>query len=200
MPEAMTELILASTSQSRKTVLELSGIPFKVVPPKVKEVIDPGQPPQDIVMELARLKAESVASDYPDDVVIGCDTIVWIDGRILGKPDNEEEAFEMLRLLCGRTHYSYTGVCICRDGKNRIFSSTAAIKYYDLKDSQIRAYLKTGEWKGKAGAYSSQEGAATFLEKIDGNPSSILGLPLSQLIIELNSIAPSLKGILDGSG
>ncbi len=190
------ELILASTSPSRKAVLALSGISFKVVPSNAEKVIDQSQPPHKIVIGLARLKAERVAQDYPDDVVIGCDTIVWIEGRILGKPADAEAAFEMLRLLCGRTHYSYTGVCIRRGRKIKTFSSKVTIAFHDLTDAQIRAYLQTGEPFGKAGAYSSQEGAATFLKKINGNPTSVLGLPLSQLMIELDRIAPELKGIL----
>lgn len=191
------ELILASTSPSRKAVLALSGIPFKVVPSNVPEVIDHSQPPREIVKGLAKLKADKVAQLFPDDVVVGCDSIVWIDGHILGKPLNEDEAFEMLRLLCGHTHYSYTGVCIRRGLKTRTFSSKVAITFYDLTASQIRAYIQTGESIGKAGAYSSQEGAATFIKKLNGNPSSVLGLPLSQLMIELEKIAPELKGILN---
>ncbi len=194
------ELILASTSPSRKAVLALSGIPFKIVPSNAEEVIDQRQPPDKIVMELAKLKAEKVAQDYPDDVVIGCDTIVWINGRILGKPADAEAAFEMLRLLCGRTHYSYTGVCIRRGRKIKTFSSKVAIEFHDLTDAQIRSYVQTGESFGKAGAYSSQEGATMFVKTINGNPTSILGLPLSQLMIELDKIAPELKGILSKNG
>lgn len=193
-------MILASTSPSRKAVLALSGIPFKVVPSNIEEIIDPSQPPHEIVMGLARLKTDSVAQDYPKDVVVGCDTIVWIEGRILGKPADADAAFEMLRLLCGRTHYSYTGVCIRRGRKIKSLFSKVAIDFYDLTDAQIRAYLQTGESFGKAGAYSSQEGGATFLKKISSNPTSILGLPLSQLMIELNRIAPELEGILSNSG
>jgi septum formation protein len=98
------ELILASTSPSRKAVLVLSGIPFKVVPSNSEEVIDRSQPPDKIVQSLARLKANAVAKNYPEDVIVGCDTIVWIEGRVLGKPADIDVAFEMLRQLYGRTH------------------------------------------------------------------------------------------------
>jgi septum formation protein len=190
-------LILASSSPSRKLVLARAGIPFMVVPSRINENINISLRPRRFVQTLANRKAKVVAADHPKDVVIGCDTVVWFENQIIGKPKDEEDAFSMLRQLCGHTHYSYTGVCIIGNGYFRTTCSRVSLSFYNLTDQQIRAYLKTGEYKWKAGGYSSQEGGAAFLERINGDPSSVLGLPLSKVLILLREIAPELKGVLD---
>ena len=189
------ELILASSSPSRKSVLARAGIPFRVVPSRINENIDNSLQPHRFVQTLANRKAKAVAADYPEDVVIGCYTIVWFENQIIGKPIDEKYAFAMLRRLCGHTHYSYTGVCIIGNGYVRTTYSRASLSFYNLTDQQIRAYLKMGEYKWKAGGYSSQEGGAAFLRKINGDPSSVPGLPLSKMLNLLREIAPDLKAI-----
>ena len=188
----MIALILASSSSSRRELLALSGLEFTVVKSDVDEIIESGLTPQKIVMSLARQKAQAVAAHYPQDVIIGCDTLVWIDGQILSKPADEESAFQMLRLLCGNTHYSYTGVCLISGNKERRFYEKTAIEFYPQSDAQIQAYVQTGESMGKAGGYSIMEGAATFARTVNGNFTSVLGLPLSRLLLELNEFYPGL--------
>ena len=103
----------------------------------------------------------------------------------------------MLRRLCGHTHYSYTGVCIIGNGYFRTTYTRVSPSFNKLTDQRIRAYLKTDEYKWKAGGYSSHEVGAAFLKRINGDPSSVLGLPLSKVLNLLREIAPELKGILD---
>jgi septum formation protein len=115
-----------------------------------------------------------------DAVVFGCDTVVAIDGKILGKPTDDEDAFNMLRMLSGKPHTVSTGVCICSENKTEIFSNTTRVEFYPLSDETIRSYIASGEGKDKAGSYGIQGYGRVLVKEIKGDYFSVMGLPVSQ--------------------
>lgn len=180
------QIILASASPRRKELLELMGLTFQIIPSTKEEVIT-GSSPAEIVENLSYQKAEDVFSQMAagDILVIGSDTIVVCDGEAMGKPHSEEEAFAMLHRLQGRSHEVYTGVTvICREN-NKIthdtFSKMAAVKVHSMSAEEIRAYIAKGESMDKAGAYGIQGSFAVFVDEIQGEYNTVLGLPVAGL-------------------
>ncbi len=176
----MRKLILASNSPRRKELLTNGGYEFEVLPSDCDETVEETLTVQQIVMELAERKALSVAVNKRDCVVLGCDTVVAIDGKILGKPSSREAAGEMLRLLSGRRHIVSTGVCITDGEKKMTFENTTYVEFYPLSDSAIESYLDTMEFADKAGAYGIQGFGSMLVRKIDGDYFSVMGLPVSE--------------------
>lgn len=179
-------MILASASPRRKELLELMGLTFQIIPSTKEEVIT-GSCPAEIVENLSYQKAEDVAFRMTSEntLVIGSDTVVVCDGEVMGKPHSEEEAFAMLRRLQGRSHEVYTGVTVlCREN-NKIthdtFSEMAVVTVHSMSDEEIRAYLAKGESMDKAGAYGIQGSFAVFVDEIQGEYNTILGLPVAGL-------------------
>ena len=198
------ELILASASPRRRELLSLAGYDFTVEVSDAEEVLIPGTP-QQLVEHLAFLKAEDVArkhchalSDtFADEeekvVIIGSDTVVAMDGEILGKPADEEDAFRMLSELSGKTHQVYTGVAIflLHEGKiNRhlVFSECTDVTMRKLDEEEIRDYIACGEPMDKAGAYGIQGKAAVFISGIHGDYYNVVGLPICRLKEIMKSI------------
>ena len=178
-------LILASKSPRRKELLSLITKDFMAVSREVDETIPDDMTPENAVLYLSRIKAERMMND--NDVIIGADTIVVLEGEILGKPADEEEAFVMLKKLSGKEHSVYTGVTlISPQGKKSFFKETK-VKFYELSDGEISAYIKTGECLDKAGAYGIQGHGSLFVEKIDGDYFNVVGLPVSALYRELQN-------------
>ncbi|MBO5094672.1 MAG: septum formation protein Maf [Lachnospiraceae bacterium] len=180
------QIVLASASPRRKELLELMGLTFQIIPSTKEEVITGGCPAE-IVENLSYQKAEDVASQMAseDVLVIGSDTIVVCDEEVMGKPHSEEEAFDMLRRLQGRSHEVYTGVTvICREN-DRIthdtFSKKAIVTVHSMSDEEIRTYLAKGESMDKAGAYGIQGSFAVFVDEIQGEYNTVLGLPIAGL-------------------
>ena len=172
-------VILASGSPRRRALLDMVGISCEVCIPDIEENTDKTVP-SEIVKDLSLQKALSVAPKYPGQAVLAADTIVEIDGRILGKPKTEDEAFSMLRMLSGRTHSVYTGVAlIFPDGSRDSFYSETRVTMFDNSDDLIRDYISTGEPMDKAGAYGIQGTGAYLVEKVDGDYGTIVGLPVS---------------------
>ena len=172
-------VILASGSPRRRALLDMVGISCEVCIPDIEENTDKTVP-SEIVKDLSLKKALSVAPKYPGQAVLAADTIVEIDGRILGKPKTEDEAFSMLRMLSGRTHSVYTGVAlIFPDGSRDSFYSETRVTMFDNSDDLIRDYISTGEPMDKAGAYGIQGTGAYLVEKVDGDYGTIVGLPVS---------------------
>lgn len=172
-------VILASGSPRRRALLDMVGISYEVCIPDIEENTDKTVP-SDIVMDLSLQKALSVAPKYPGKAVLAADTIVEIDGRILGKPRTENEAFSMLKMLSGRTHSVYTGVALVfPDGNRDSFYSETRVTMFDNSDDLIRDYISTGEPMDKAGAYGIQGAGAFLVEKVDGDYGTIVGLPVS---------------------
>lgn len=174
------KLILASASPRRKELLSSAGFSYEVHPAEIDEKIPDGTKSECVAEILARQKAQAVLEKYPDEIVLGSDTVVVLDGKILGKPHSEKEAFEMLCALSGKEHSVYTGVCVCSKEKTLSFTSCARVKFYELSDSVINAYISTREPMDKAGAYGAQGIGSMLVEKIDGDFFTVMGLPIAQ--------------------
>ena len=183
-PTADPLIILASESPRRKYLLEQAGLQFTVVPSRFDEASVQPTTPAETVRVLAEAKAHEVSARYPDSWVIGADTIVSIDGQLLGKPASEQQAREMLRKLSGRTHQVFTGFSIGCRSKQRRFSETVTtdVVFKRLSEDEIRWYIQTREPFDKAGAYAIQ-GLGTFLVRsINGSYTNVVGLPVCEVI------------------
>ena len=174
------KLLLASTSPRRQELLGLLGVPFQILSPTSQEVPIPGLVPVEQTQRFAREKAESVAHHYPEDLVIGSDTVIEINGSLLGKPDHMDEARLMLLQLSEKAHQVHTGVSFRQTTKNISvdFVDTATVWLKPIDDRTLQSYLATEESLGKAGAYSIQGAGAKLIEKIEGDYTTIVGLPL----------------------
>jgi septum formation protein len=177
-------LILASQSPRRKYLLEQAGLHFSVLPsPFDEDRIAPDEPAA-YVRRLADAKANAVAVNYPKTWIIGADTIVAADNRLLGKPGSPEEARRMLERLSGKTHQVYTGFCIRRHSTGAVFGGAVCtdVTFKTLSDKEIAWYIRTGEPFDKAGAYAIQ-GMGTFLvRRISGSYSNVVGLPVCEVV------------------
>lgn len=182
-----TEFILASGSPRRKELLSLVGLQYMVLVPMADESSVPKDMSVDLyVQELALLKAAAVAKvavTRQDAVIISADTIVTLDGKILGKPKDKEDAFKMLKSLSGRKHEVYTGYCLLRerDAFTVCKSVKTEVYFKELDDDLIKRYIATREPMDKAGAYGIQGKGALLVEKIDGDYFNVVGLPISSL-------------------
>jgi septum formation protein len=177
-------LILASRSPQRKAILEQLGIDFRVEAPDVEELRE-GEP-RFVVEENALRKARAAAR--PGEPVVGADTVVVLDGRILGKPVDEGEAESFLRSLSGRTHEVLSGVAVCEDGEERSDVAITKVRFRRLAQPELDWYLATGEWRGRAGAYAIQGKGAALVEEIQGDYWTVVGLPVPALL----RLAPDL--------
>ena len=175
--------ILASASPRRKELMEMLGVDdLVIIPAKGEEKADGALSPDELVKALARAKAEEIAPlAEKDDAVIAADTVVWVDGKLFGKPHTEAEASAMLHTLSGRAHEVFTGVAVIRNGVEISESERSLVYFRELSDEEIKAYIKTGEPMDKAGAYGAQGKAALFVKKIDGDFFNVMGLPLCRL-------------------
>jgi septum formation protein len=184
VPELKTKIILASQSPRRRYLLERAGIRFAVVPSQFDENSVSVSAPDDYVRELALAKAMDIGRAHPDSWVIGADTVVVAEGRILGKPASTAQARDMLRRLSGRMHQVLTGYCICRLSVGRVFADTVRtdVLFKSLTEDEIEWYIQTGEPFDKAGAYAIQ-GIGTFLVKsIHGSYTNVVGLPVCEVV------------------
>lgn len=176
-------LVLASASPRRQELLRNAGISFVVLATDIPEIPQAGETPEDCAQRLAQEKALAVLRQRPDDLVLGADTIVVVDGEILGKPRNPEDAERMLRLLSGRGHLVTTGVCLARkqsaDEVIDTRSETTRVSMGVLSEDDIRAYVATGEPMDKAGAYAIQGMASRWIYEIEGDYCNVVGLPVS---------------------
>ncbi|MBO8163820.1 MAG: septum formation inhibitor Maf [Brevibacillus sp.] len=185
--QSTATLILASASPRRRELLATLGLPFQVEVSEVDETISPDMSPGEAVQTLALRKARAVAGKVGEGLVIGSDTIVVLDGEILGKPSDENDAYRMLSSLNGREHEVFTGVAIvdAASGRTELAYSTTRVRITSLGEQQIRAYIATGEPMDKAGSYAIQGIGATIVEGITGDYFTVVGLPLhltSQLL------------------
>ena len=178
-------IILASQSPRRQELLKLITSDFEIKVSNVDETLPDKITPKEAVMYLSKIKAEPFADG--DDIVIGADTVVALDGKILGKPKNEENAKEMLKFLSGRTHSVFTGVTLASDKKTKTFAVETKVKFFELTNEEIDAYIKTKEPFDKAGAYGIQGYGSLLVEKINGDYFNVVGLPVSTLARELKA-------------
>ena len=184
-------LILASASPRRQELLKLFGVPFVVRVADIDETMDPSAAPFDEVARVSRLKAQAIPRQA-DDIVIAADTIVVCEGKVLGKPRSEEEAFAMLRLLSGRDHQVMTGCTILRSNTAETFTEVTDLHFRKLSDSEIARYVASGEPMDKAGSYGIQGGAALFCTHMVGDYYNVMGLPVCRLHQALTRLAPEL--------
>ena len=184
----MKSIVLASGSPRRKELLTQIGLEFTVIPSTKEEEIR-FEDPALTVEDLSRQKALDVSGKAPaGSIVIGADTVVSLDGRILGKPHDAQEAVQMLKLLQGRTHEVFTGVTIVEKGKEEeafTFSDRTLVRIYPMTEEEIRAYVATGDPLDKAGAYGIQGLFAAYVESIDGSFYNVMGLPVGRLYQEI---------------
>lgn len=179
-------IILASQSPRRQELLKLITNDFEIKVSNVDETLPSGISPKNAVLYLSKIKAEPFKND--SDIIIGADTVVALDGKILGKPKNEENAREMLRFLSGKAHSVFTGVTVIKGDTTKSFAVETKVKFFDLTDKEIDEYIKTGESADKAGAYGIQGYGSLLVEKIDGDYFNVVGLPVSRLARELLEI------------
>jgi septum formation protein len=175
-------VVLASQSPRRRELLTLIGVPHEVRPADIDESVLPGERPAPHAERLARQKALAIAGDDPEAVTIGSDTIVVVDGDILGKPSDHADARRMLRRLSGREHVVFTAVAVARGGRVASSVEEVTVAFRELSDADIDAYVATGEPMDKAGAYGIQGYGATIVERIDGDFFAVMGLPLGRLV------------------
>ncbi|MBP3704972.1 MAG: septum formation protein Maf [Clostridia bacterium] len=184
----MGRLILASSSPNRRQILERAGIEFDWMVSDADESAEELSPAE-LVTELSKRKLTAVLPRCAfDDIVVTADTVVSIDEEILGKPHDENEERRFLKLLSGRTHVVYTGVCIAYKEKRMSFYQTTDVHFYPLSEKEVEAYVQSGEWRGKAGGYGIQGPAALFVEGIEGDYNNIFGLPAAQLMREIRML------------
>ena len=175
-------LILASGSPRRRQLLEQIGLTFVVRSSDVDESVSPGLTPALVVESLSARKGEAVAAEAaPGDLVLSADTVVALDGAILGKPRDRAEAEAMLTALSGRTHQVYTGVTLLQDGRRLTEHEVTAVTFRPLSPGEIAAYVSTGEPMDKAGAYGIQGLGALLVERLEGDYFNVMGLPLCRL-------------------
>ena len=187
--------ILASGSPRRQQLLCQITEDFSVLPSQIEERRDPSWTAQELPRHLAAQKALDVSSRNPAALVIGADTIVSLDGTVLGKPRDEADAADMLRSLSGRTHLVYTGVAFCRDGKVlSSFVQCTEVDFYPLTERQIQRYLATKEPFDKAGAYGIQGKGGLFVRGIRGDYFNVVGFPLARAAQELEQLFGADKG------
>ena len=183
---------MASGSPRRRELLEQIGVEFEVRISGVEERTSAVMP-EDVVLELSGLKAEDVAREAPEGSwILGADTVVAVDGRIMGKPGSHKEACEMIRSLQGRTHQVFTGVTlICKEGRGQkgvSFVEKTDVTLYPMSEEEIREYGESEESMDKAGAYGIQGRFARYVSRIDGDYSNVVGLPVGRVYHEWKSL------------
>lgn len=174
-------LILASGSPRRRELLRMITPDFTVITSDFDESALVAADPKQTAENLAFGKCMVVARQHPEDIVIGCDTVVDYQGQVFGKPADKEDARRMLKAFSGHDHFVHTGVCVWAGGESHTLSATTRVRFYPLSDAQIEAYISTGEPYDKAGGYGIQGAAALFCEEIEGCYYNIMGLPVSRL-------------------
>ena len=178
----MKKIILASASPRRKELLTLAGVNFTVEVADADETLEDGVTPDEAVKQLAEIKARAVFEQHADSVVIGADTVVAVDGKILGKPKNYEEANEMLNLLSGRKHFVFTGVCLMSQEKTTVFCQKTAVEFYPLSQNEIDEYIASNDCYDKAGGYGIQTNGCVLVKGIEGVYFNVVGLPVAETV------------------
>ena len=185
MTDNDSKIVLASQSPRRVELLKEISTQFEVVPSSIEEVLDPGLRPEANAQNLARAKAESIAPNFPDCWVIGADTLVTLDHQIFGKPEDEEDAKQILKKISGREHLVVTGICVVGPKKTLTKAVISQVKIKPLTDQEIEDYIATGEPMDKAGAYAIQGKGNFMVRSFSGSKNNIIGLPLDELKILL---------------
>lgn len=190
MYHAQVELILASQSPRRRELLATAGFRFTVRSRPVEEIRAPGEAPVEYVKRLARAKVEA-AWEREEEIVLGADTVVVVDGRVLEKPADASDARSMLRSLSGREHTVITGICLRHASSAVVDSESTRVRFVPLDEEEISDYVSSGEPMDKAGAYAIQGLASKFVERIEGCYFNVIGLPLALVYRHLKTLSMS---------
>lgn len=174
-------LVLASASPRRQELLARLGLTLVPAPVDVDETPLPGEPPLAVPLRLARAKAEAAAARFPELPVLAGDTVVVLDGRILGKPQDREDARRMLLALRGRTHVVASALALVHAGKTASVVDVSRVTFTAFSPALLEWYLAGTEWQDKAGAYALQGQAAVFVDRVEGNVQAVVGLPLARI-------------------
>ncbi len=184
----MMRLVLASKSPRRRELISLISDNVVCVESKVEELVPENMCLEQIPLYLARLKAESVASEYPEALVVGSDTVVILGDELLTKPSDENDAFLKLRALSGKTHRVITACALVYKGETHSFFVETEVEFYELSDIEIYEYIKTSEPMDKAGAYGIQGRGSLFVKGIKGDYFNVVGLPVAELKRKIKEI------------
>ncbi|MBF6567275.1 MAG: septum formation protein Maf [Candidatus Binataceae bacterium] len=180
------KLVLASGSPRRRSLLDAAGLSFSIVESRLHERRRPGEPGEQFALRMARDKATAVSRRIVSPIVLGADTIVELDGNVLGKPKDAAEAHSMLRMLSGRTHTVITAFAIAHGGEILESAAMASrVTFHELREDQIAAYIASGDPFDKAGSYGIQDGGAEFIAAVEGTRDNVMGLPVREVIAVL---------------
>ncbi len=180
------KILLASASPRRKELIKLISDNVRIVPADCDETVSEKLSAEETVLYLSKIKGKAVFGEINDDeVIVSADTVVALDGKILGKPHSKEQAADMLKTLSGRIHRVYTGVTLMNKEKSISFSECTEVEFFKLSDEDIEKYIKTGEPFDKAGAYGIQGVGSLLVKKINGDYFNVVGLPVAHLYREL---------------
>jgi septum formation protein len=180
------KIILASKSPRRREILETMGVSFEIDVADVDESVSDDFSPVEAVCEISKRKAQRIAERHgEDEIVISADTVVVIDGKIIGKPKDKEDAFCILKNLSGRTHEVYTGFTVSGNGKTKTDFEVTKVHFKELCDDDIRRYIATGEPMDKAGAYGIQQKGNLFVDYIHGDYYNVVGFPISKICVTI---------------
>ncbi len=177
-------LILGSSSPARRWLLERAGYHFEIKPAHIDEPTHAGYPsPRHLVQHIAWLKAAAVAPSCEQGILLAADTVGWLDGEVLGKPADEADARRILRLLGGRVHELWTGVCLWRrpDDVQTAWQERTLVRFKALSDAELDAYLASRKWENNAGAYAIEEDGDPYIEIVEGSITNVIGLPMETL-------------------
>jgi septum formation protein len=188
------KIILATTSPRRHGLAQTMGLDFEISPSNYEEDMTRKMKPKEMVMEFSYGKASDVAKKYKEGIVIGVDTIVVFNGKNLGKPKNDEQAFRMLKSFSGKKQYVLSGVCLidCKTGKTIRDVETTEVYFKKLSDDEIESYLKTGEHKDKAGGYGIQDLSSIFIKKVNGCYFNVMGFPIYNIYKNLTKLGVNI--------
>ena len=181
-------IILASESPRRKELFNTLGIPYTVRPSGVDEELEGVYTPAETAIAIADLKATAISAQHPEAIIIAADTTVWVNNENLAKPVDVEEAKEFMRKLSGNVHEVITGVTILGPNVSIAFAESTLVKFYELSEEEINAYVASGDPMDKAGGYGIQTMGGLFVEKIEGDYQNVVGLPISRLYQTLRQL------------
>lgn len=185
-------LTLGSSSPARKYLLERAGFEFEVLPSRIDEPTHAGYPsPRHLVEHVAWLKAAEVAPRVTDGVLLAADTVAWLDGQVLAKPEDAEDARRILRMLGGRVHELWTGVCLWRrpDDVQLAWQERTLVHFRAMTEAELETYLAAREWENNAGGYAIREDGDPYITIVEGSLTNVIGLPMETTSILLQHLA-----------
>lgn len=184
------KIILASKSPRRREILEVMGVDFEINVADADERVEETLTPVEAVCEISKRKAAAVLERHKgeESIIVSADTVVVIDGKVIGKPKDEEDAFNIIKSLSGRTHEVYTGFTVCGKGKTKTDFEVTKVHFKELCDDDIRRYIATGESMDKAGAYGIQQKGNLFVEYIHGDYYNVVGFPISKICVTIRDL------------